>query len=317
MQKEQFDVLVVGELNIDLILDGLQQLPELGKEILADKMLYTMGSSSAIFASNLSTLGTSVNFVGCIGKDDFAEKIIHELNSKNVNTTGIIRSDTAATGITVAFNFQQSRGMVTYPGAMNELSEADITDAMLQNARHLHVSSVFIQPALKPGLTKLFKRAKQFGLSTSLDPQWDSYEQWDCDWNNLLPLVDVFLPNIEELKNITQQSSLQNAVNSIKHHTNILTVKNSIEGAIAFYKNELVEQPAFIDHGFADAIGAGDSFDAGFIRQFISGKSLKECTELGAICGAINTTAHGGTTAFKNLEAVKKIASEKFNYVLQ
>jgi sugar/nucleoside kinase (ribokinase family) len=317
VQKEQFDVLVVGELNIDLILDGLQQLPELGKEILADKMLYTMGSSSAIFASNLSTLGTSVNFVGCIGKDDFAEKIIQELNSKNVNTTGIIRSGTAATGITVAFNFQQRRGMVTYPGAMNELSEADITDAMLQNAKHLHVSSVFIQPALKPGITKLFKRAKQFGLTTSLDPQWDSYEQWHCDWNNLLPLVDVFLPNIEELKNITQQSSLQNAVNSIKHHTNILAVKNSIEGAIAFYKNEVVEQPAFIDHGFADAIGAGDSFDAGFIRQFIAGKSLKECAELGAICGAINTTAHGGTTAFKNLAAVKKMAFEKFNYVLQ
>jgi sugar/nucleoside kinase (ribokinase family) len=317
VQKEQFDVLVVGELNIDLILDGLQQLPELGKEILADKMLYTMGSSSAIFASNLSTLGTSVNFVGCTGKDDFAEKIIQELNSKNVNTTGIIRSDTAATGITVAFNFQQSRGMVTYPGAMNELSEADITDAMLQNARHLHVSSVFIQPALKPGLTKLFKRAKQFGLTTSLDPQWDSYEQWDCDWNNLLPLVDVFLPNIEELKNITQQSSLQNAVNSIKDRTKILAVKNSVEGAIAFHNNEVVEQPAFIDHNFADAIGAGDSFDAGFIKQFISDKSLKECAELGAICGAINTTAHGGTTAFKNLEAVKKIALEKFNYVLQ
>src|SRR6478735_2530634 len=200
-------------------------------------MLYTMGSSSAIFACNLSTLGVSVNFVGSIGKDDFGEKILNELHSKNVNTSGIIRSDTAATGITVAFNYQQQRGMVTYPGAMNELSEADITDEMLQNARHLHVSSVFIQPALKPGLTKLFKRAKQFGLTTSLDPQWDSYEQWQCDWQNLLPLVDVFLPNMEELKNITQESTLQNAVNSIKHHTNILTVKNSIEGAIAFYKN--------------------------------------------------------------------------------
>lgn len=317
MQKKRFDVLVVGELNIDLILDGLQQLPEVGKEILAEKMLYTMGSSSAIFASNLSTLGASVNFVGCIGKDDFGEKILHELNSKNVNTLDIICSDTAATGITVAFNFHQSRGMVTYAGAMNELNEADITDAMLQNAKHLHVSSVFIQPALKPGLTKLFKRAKQFGLTTSLDPQWDSYEQWECDWDNLLPLIDVFLPNIEELKNITQQSTIESAVNSIKNHTNIIAVKNSIEGVTAFYKNEIVQQPAFINHHFADAIGAGDSFDAGFIKQFISDRSLKECAAFGAICGAINTTAHGGTTAFKSLKAVKKIALEKFNYVIQ
>lgn len=317
MQKKRFDVLVVGELNIDLILDGLQQPPEIGKEILADKMLYTMGSSSAIFASNLSTLGASVNFVGCIGKDDFGEKIINELNSKNVNTTDIIRSDTAATGITVAFNFHQDRGMVTYTGAMNELREDDITDAILQNAKHLHVSSVYIQPALKPGLTKLFKRAKQFGLTTSLDPQWDAYEQWECNWNNLLPLVDVFLPNVEELKNITRQSTMESAVNSIKNYTNIIAVKNSVEGATAFYKKEIAEQPAFINHHFADAIGAGDSFDAGFIKKFISDKSLKECVEFGAICGAINTTASGGTAAFKNLQTVKKIAFEKFNYAIQ
>ena len=317
VQQKQFDVLVVGELNIDLILDGLQQLPEVGKEILADKMLYAMGSSAAIFASNLSTLGAAVNFAGCIGKDDFSEKILKELTAKGVNTSEIIRSDTAATGITVVFNFHQSRGMVTYAGAMNELSEADITDAMLKNAKHLHVSSVFIQPALKPGLTKLFKRAKQFGLTTSLDPQWDSYEQWQCDWQNLLPLVDVFLPNMEELKNITQESTLQAAVNSIKNHSNIIAVKNSIEGATAFYKNEVAEQPAFINYDFTDAIGAGDSFNAGFIRQFIADRSLKECVELGAICGAINTTAPGGTTAFKSLETVKKIALEKFNYIIQ
>ena len=175
-------------------------------------MIYTLGSSSAIFASNLSTLGVSVNYCGCIGNDDFGEKIINDLHAKNVNTINIIRSKTAGTGITVAFNFNQNRAMVTYPGAMNELSENDITDAMLKNAKHLHVSSVFIQPALKPGLTNLFKRAKQFGLTTSLDPQWDPAEQWDCDWKNLLPYVDVFLPNIEELKNITQKSNLKDAV---------------------------------------------------------------------------------------------------------
>ena len=63
--------------------------------------------------------------------------------------------------------------MVTYPGAMNELKQNDITDEMLKQSQHLHVSSVFLQPALKPGLVDLFKRAKKFGLTTSLDPQWD------------------------------------------------------------------------------------------------------------------------------------------------
>jgi sugar/nucleoside kinase (ribokinase family) len=315
--EKKFDVLVVGELNIDLILSGLQQFPVVGKEILADKMIYTLGSSSAIFASNLSALGVSVNYCGCIGNDDFGKKIIADLNAKNVSTENIIHSNTADTGITVAFNFDQDRAMVTYPGAMNELSEKDITDAMLSNAKHLHVSSVFIQPALKPGLVKLFERAKNTGLTTSLDPQWDPAEKWDCDWKNLLSNVDVFLPNTEELKNITKRSSISEAVNAIKEFSNIVVVKNSAEGAVAFYKNEVVQQPAFINHDFTDAIGAGDSFDAGFIRQFILNKSLKKCMELGAVCGAINTTAYGGTTAFNDLESIKKIALEKFNYSIE
>jgi len=94
-------------------------------------------------------------------------------------------------------------------------------------------------------------------------------------------------------------------------------VKNSDEGAIVFYKDEVKEQPAFIHHEFADAIGAGDSFDAGFIFGFIQDKSLEECVELGAVCGAINTTAYGGTTAFGSLNAIKKIADEKFNYTIK
>jgi sugar/nucleoside kinase (ribokinase family) len=316
VDKNQFDVLVVGELNIDLILDGLQQFPEIGKEILAEKMIYTLGSSSAIFASNLSTLGASVNYCGCIGNDDFGKKIINDLDAKGVNTNDIIRSKTP-TGITVVLNDAQNRAMITYGGAMNELREADITDEILMNANHMHVSSVFIQPALKPGLANLFRRAKRFGLTTSLDPQWDSYEQWDCDWNNLLPLVDVFLPNREELTNITKKATVKEAVNAIKKIANVIVVKNSDEGATVFYKDEVREQPAFLHHEFADAIGAGDSFDAGFISGFIQDKSLQECVELGAVCGAINTTAYGGTTAFASLNAIKKIAVEKFNYTIK
>lgn len=317
MQKKKFDVLVVGELNIDLILNDLQQFPEIGKEILANKMTYTLGSSSAIFASNLSVMGALVNYCGCIGQDDFGKKIIKDLKAKGVATNDIICSNLFQTGITVAFNFAQNRAMVTYPGAMNELSEKNITDALLHNAKHLHVSSIFIQPALKTGIVKLFKRAKSAGLTTSLDPQWDSYEKWDCDWENLLPNVDVFLLNKEELKNITKKNNIQEAVALIKDFANIIVVKNSTEGAITFYKNEVIEQPPFINNDFADAIGAGDSFNAGFIRQFIRNKSLKDCTEMGALCGALNTTAYGGTQAFTNWESIKELALKKFNYIIQ
>jgi sugar/nucleoside kinase (ribokinase family) len=317
VHKKKFDVLVAGELNIDLILDKLDQFPVIGKEIMAAEMIYTLGSSSAIFASNLSSIGVLVNYCGMVGTDNFGDKILNDLTGKKVHTHNIMRSKTAGTGITVALNFNQDRAMITYPGAMNELKAEDITDEMLEQSKHLHVSSVFLQPSLKPGLVNLFNRAKKLDLTTSLDPQWDPAEEWDCDWENLLPMVDVFLPNIEELKNITKKQSQNEAIDSIKKIANTIVVKKGDQGATVYYQNEIIDQPAFINNDFADAIGAGDSFNAGFISRFLQKKSLKECAEFGAICGAINTTEKGGTTAFKDLKTVEGIAFKKFNYTLK
>ncbi len=314
MPDKKFDVLVVGELNVDLILNGMDKFPEIGKEIIAQKMILTLGSSSAIFASNLSVLGSRVSFCGCIGKDSFANKILHDLIQKSVDCSHILRSETAETGITVALNVGEERAMVTYPGAMTELSAMDITDEMLLSARHLHVSSIFLQPKLKPGLTDLFGRARALGLTTSLDPQWDPAEKWDCSLTDLLPHVNIFLPNLEEFKKITAEDSMESALASVKHAATCIIIKNGNTGAFGWSHAGLIEQPSFLNTEVADAIGAGDSFNAGFIYQFVNGRPLGECLEFGALCGAINTTESGGTTAFADHETVKRIAISKFNF---
>jgi sugar/nucleoside kinase (ribokinase family) len=311
---KKFDVLVVGELNVDLILNGMDKFPEIGKEILAQKMMLTLGSSSAIFASNLSVLGSRVSFCGCIGKDSFANKILHDLIQKGVDCSYILRSETADTGITVALNVGEDRAMVTYPGAMNELKAMDISDEMLLSARHLHVSSIFLQPKLKPGLPGLFRRARALGLTTSLDPQWDPGEIWDCALTELLPHVTIFLPNLEEFKKITAQDSLESALASVKQAATRIVIKNGNTGATGWSHTEFIEQPSFLNTEVVDAIGAGDSFNAGFIHQFVNGKPMGECLEFGALCGAINTTASGGTTAFADHETIKQTAFSKFNF---
>jgi sugar/nucleoside kinase (ribokinase family) len=88
---KQYDVVVVGELNVDLILNQIDKFPEMGKETLANHMTLTLGSSSAIFASNLSTLGSRVAFVGKLGHDNFGDHIIGALKSRGVDTDHIIR----------------------------------------------------------------------------------------------------------------------------------------------------------------------------------------------------------------------------------
>jgi sugar/nucleoside kinase (ribokinase family) len=313
LSHKKTDVLVVGELNVDLIMDKLEAFPQLGKEVIANRLLLTLGSSSAIFASNLSVLGTRVSFCGRVGRDNFATKILADLTAKGVMAEYIIQSDSADTGVTVALNAEEDRAMVTYPGAMNDLTADDVTDEMLDSARHLHVSSVFLQPALKIGLVGLLQRARQKGLTTSLDPQWDPSENWEMDKENLLPLVNVFLPNIEELKKITHTSSLDEALTGIRDISDIAVVKNGNSGAVLQQKKTSLTQPAFINPNVMDAIGAGDSFNAGFIHLFIQGKPLAECLSFGALCGAINTTSSGGTSAFTDFETVSELAIQKFN----
>jgi sugar/nucleoside kinase (ribokinase family) len=313
----KFDVIVVGELNVDLIFDGLgNKLPEVGKEIIADEMTLTLGSSSAILAANLSVLGPKVSFIGKLGKDNFADLVLDSLKEKGVGTSNIIQTDEHKTGITVACSYENERAMVTHPGAMDHLTIDDIKPEMLQQATHLHMSSVFFQNGLKPNIYDLFKMAKNAGMTTSFDPQWDPAEQWDVDLNALLPYVDVFLPNIVELQFLTGTESRDQALQKIAKVANVVVVKEGENGSLLWTAEEQFHQTIFHNPEVIDTIGAGDSFNAGFISQFTQKASLRNCMEFGALTGAINTTKPGGTTAFSNIERVREIAHKKFNFTI-
>lgn len=312
--KKVLDVIVVGELNVDLIINKIESFPEIGKEKLAEEMTLTLGSSTAIFASNLSVLGTAVGFIGKIGNDSFGELVVESLNNKNVNTDLIIRDDIEKTGATIVLNFNEDRAMVTYPGAMEKLTIKDIKAEDLKRFRHLHFSSFFLQPGINNDTVKLFKTAKELGLTTSMDPQWDPAERWEMDLVKLLPYVDLFMPNTAELLNLTKEYNIENAFNHIRKYAKTVVVKNGNKGSIVFSNGKMIAKEAFLNTNVVDAIGAGDSFDAGFISKYISGSTLEECQEFGNLIGAVSTTAAGGTGAFNSYDNVKKISVEKFQY---
>jgi sugar/nucleoside kinase (ribokinase family) len=312
--SREFDVLVVGELNIDLIMNKIEGFPGMGKEILAGEMTVTLGSSSAIFASNLSVLGAKVSYLGKVGKDQFADLVFSSLEKSGVDVGNIITTPRFQTGLTVAMSYDNDRAMVTYPGAMRDLTIHDISEGALRSAAHLHVSSVFLQEGLKPDIARLFRRAKEMGLTTSFDPQWDPHEKWDVELEGLLPWVDVFLPNAGELEQFTSCGSIEEAIAAIRPFCNVVVVKNGVEGAVMWEGTCLVAQQAFLNDSVVDAIGAGDSFNAGFICKYVLREPLQRCLEFAALTGAINTTGAGGTSAFESLERVRTIAMERFNF---
>ena len=314
MSNKRFDVVVVGELNVDIILNSIDSFPEMGKEKIAKDMTLTLGSSSAIFASNLSALGANVAFVGKIGDDAFGALVKESLQAKKVNTDFLITSKKFSTGATIVLNYSEDRAMVTYPGAMEDLTINNIKEEVIKSAKHFHFSSYFLQPGIQSGLLKLFKMAKENGLTTSLDIQWDPKEKWNFNYREMLPFVDVFLPNEQEALLLTSESKLENAINKLTPLAKCVVIKLGSKGSIAVANGKSVFKESFFNDNVVDAIGAGDSFNAGFIFKYINGSKIDECQKFGNLTGAVNTTAAGGTAAFESYDQVVKVGKEKFGF---
>lgn len=301
------EVLVVGELNVDLILNGMNSLPQIGAEIIAEQLTMAMGSSSAIMAANLAALGTSVAFCGKLGDDQFADFILSELNSKGIDTSCVQRIPGYKTGATVVLSYGQERANITYCGAMELLTMNDIPWEALQKYNHLHLSNFFVQKGLKNNVVELFRKAKSLGVTTSLDLQWDPANEWAFDYKACLAYVDIFMPNEAELLALTGRNSIDDALGVIRPYAHTVALKRGKKGSIGISEDERIELSAFQTEKFIDAIGAGDSFNAGFIFQYLKGASLEECLRYGNAIGALSTTAPGGTGAFKDKGAISDL----------
>ncbi|WP_138484080.1 carbohydrate kinase family protein [Dyadobacter bucti] len=299
-------LLVVGELNVDLILNKIHSFPQVGKEMIADEMNMCLGSSAAIMAANSAAMGVDTTFCGVVGEDYFGDFILNALERKSVSCLHVTRLREHKTGCTMILNFGQDRANVTYPGAMDALTIHNIPFSEPSLYQHLHVSSLFLQKGIQHDIEHIFKNAKTAGMTTSLDLQWDPTEQWAFDYVRCLPYVDVFMPNASELLALTKADSVEGGIEKIRPHLNTLALKMGRNGSVGISGDQQVAVPAFEVEHFVDAIGAGDSFNAGFIQKYISGASLEDCLREGNLMGALNTTAAGGTGAFCNLNKISE-----------
>ncbi|UJP66587.1 carbohydrate kinase family protein [Mongoliitalea daihaiensis] len=306
-------ILVVGELNVDMIFNHIDGFPAVGKEIVAKNLDLTLGSSSAIFASNISTLGIETSFCGKVGTDTFGKVVLDTLSQRGVDVSHIIQDPQEKTGVTMVMNYDQDRANITYCGAMEHFGFDDIPWERVQEFDHVHFSNLFLQPKLKKDIAAFFQKIKSLGLSTSLDLQTDPDGTFDFDYQACLPFVDIFLPNESEIKGITKESELSLAIEKVAPHAKILVVKMGERGCLLRQGDLVIELPAMHHTSFVDAIGAGDSFNAGFIHHFLSGEPIDSCLEFANLTGAVNTTASGGTSAFGSFEMFASTAKKVFN----
>ena len=287
-------ILVIGELNVDVVVTGLRSAPVLGAEILAENCELTLGSASAIFAAGMTKLGYAVTFVSQVGRDYFGDFCLRKLEQLGVSIEHVARKTEEKTGVTIALSATRDRALVTYSGAVATLTSDQVKDAAIKRHDHLHLTSYYLQDALRPSFPDLLQRAKRLGLTTSFDPNSDPSEKWNRDIDNVLKYTDVLLVNEREALELTRATTAKAALKTLSGKVDCAVIKRGRRGAIATRNGEIST-----DSGFkvkvADTTGAGDSFDAGFVAAYLRQAPLAECLQVGNACGALSAMRVGGT----------------------
>ncbi len=305
--KKEIDVLTFGDLCVDLIITGKDVVPEFGqKEKMVENYALEMGGSCSIFACQTGKLGLRTAVVGRVGPDQFGNLITGTLQDAGVMTDYIIIDESQKTGLTVALNKVDDRGMLTYNGTIDGVEPEDITDELLKSVRHLHIGSYFLMKKLQPHYPEVVKKLKAYGATISLDTNWDPEEKWESGLSDILPHVDIFFPNENEAMAITRESSVEKAIEKLKEMIPILAVKKGKDGAVVYADGRIYHSPA-IDVVKKDAVGAGDSFDGGFVYGFLSGRSMEDSARIANICGSLNTRMEGGTKGQPSLDEVMEL----------
>ncbi|MCC7307703.1 MAG: carbohydrate kinase family protein [Acidobacteria bacterium] len=288
------DIVVIGELNVDLIASGVRTGPVLGSEVLADDFNIALGSASAIFACGIARLGHSVTFVSRIGNDDFGHFCLESLVKRGVATDLIEIDVQSKTGVTVVVSTAEDRAMVTFLGAIAELSLAQVPANVFQDHRHLHLTSYYLQKALQADFPHLLAAANAAGATTSFDPNSDPSFGRDENVLYVARHTDILFLNEDEARLLTGDNDIEDAGRQLNEICPTVVIKLGANGAIGFRNGESERVEGFkIDA--VDSTGAGDSFAAGFVHAFLEGSDLKNCLKIGNACGAFSASRPGGT----------------------
>lgn len=308
MDRIQLDVTIAGEINLDLILYGLPESMAMERELLASDFKMTLGSSSAILAHNLAVLGGRVGFMTKAGEDDFGRVALRRLRESGADLSRTAYDPMLPTGVTVLLHHGLERHILTYPGTISQLKVSDLDLNYLKSSRHFHLSSLFLQQGLAADLPDLFRELKTAGMTISLDTNDDPTDEWGGVLEELLDLVDILLPNEAELCRIAHRNTVNEALATLSPRVRCIAVKCGPRGSrVRVGDKDIFVPPVSVVP--VDTIGAGDSFNAGFLFAWLQGLAPEDCARAGNIAGALSTQRAGGTEAFRDKELVRGFLS--------
>lgn len=292
MSRRDYDLLVVGELNVDILVKGDVE-PVFGQvEKLVDSLQVCGGGSAAIFAAGAARMGLQVLFASIVGDDLFGRLMLDLMRSAGVDVSHVVVEPALATGATIHLLREDGdRAMLTDLGSIAHVTLDLVDPDWYYAVRHLHVASPFLLQGLYPSMPDMMRSAKRAGMTVSMDTNWDPTEGWHLP--EFYEHMDILMPNENELAALSGQPELGAAIDAMLERVPILAVKRGADGALGAQGSAQIETPVYaVD--VQDTTGAGDTFDAGFLAAWLAGGTLHQSLLLGSACAALTMTQVGG-----------------------
>jgi len=274
-------VCVVGNLCMDLILRGVQTLPAWGTEVTAKDRVLVSAGQAGYLAMALAALGSAVTVVGSVGDDADGETIRADLTAAGVGVAAVDVVSGGATALSVAIvRPDGERSFVSHLGSLSSFTAADIERhwESVEQSRAACLVGLFNLPGLDAGsVQEMLARLRRAGTITVLDPGWDP-GGWPPEtlravyrW---LPGVDLLLVNRDEAAAVTGVAPVEDAAAAlVSAGAGTVVVKCGPDGSYAQRGRDHAHVAARRVTE-VDAVGAGDTFNAGFLSAFLDGAGL-------------------------------------------
>lgn len=299
----KFDAVVIGDANIDLVVVGCNQIPQPGQEMFVDNMMMHVGGGAALFTISLAKLGLNVAFDGVLGDDGNGHYIREHFAQYGIDTSMIKTSKRSRTGITIAINPEQDRSFITYVGSNAELQVGELDIAQIALGGHAHVTG-YRGRSNHEEFVAMAKKLKEAGVTLSCDVGWDDTGEWYSGIFELMRYVDVFLMNETEALHYTGMKLVDDSLRYLSGFCRHVVVKLGPKGAVALKDSLQSASPGFQVEA-VDTTGAGDSFNAGYLYGFLTGRDVETCLLYGNVCGALSVGAYGGSTGTPDKEGLE------------
>ncbi|WP_445340751.1 carbohydrate kinase family protein [Bifidobacterium sp. ESL0820] len=279
------EVAVVGDANVDIIVPYPRFLNPERTKVEYPTPEVVGGGTCANTAVALSRLGRDVLFAGTVGDDSYGRFTKKDLIEAGVDVDGLVVDRKVNTvGVFAFIDETGERYLWGWPRDHQSFKELDwdrLPMKKLAEVSWIHSSGMCLTYAgsSRDSIIRLFAWARERGIRTSLDLNLrvDNGEL-DSDLagalNEILPQVDYLLGSgPEEFAYLGQDNWRENARN-LASNGHVVVARDGSRGSVGFVQgNAEINVPAFKVE-VADTVGAGDTYNAGFISAILSGEEL-------------------------------------------